>query len=776
MNILISFYFCYFLYAKSEILTHEGIYEELQSCQEQQITIQEKHYELHQHNSFIMIGFDNASDAFIGYLRDAIIDLLQKYVDVKKTCDMQITCRILNDLSDVEFERSIPKFFQNAYIFNHCKLNNYKTYNQMIRQFNFKIYHAIKKIGEINEIFNLHYQLKVQNELKTIDNDDDSYIRRKFHNIMLISNCLDIIEDYDLFYNECIKYSKMYLGKTSLVFIALKLNEREKITFNILQPWDDLVKINITNDMNLEYQTLFLEKRSPLGDFAVAKDIPCVLGRNVAKSRWKTEIESRDICFKKKVNLHFGNKQIINSMRCIIGRSEIICDGFLNLFFQQTGAVHLQEYVITLWCEDIFSSLYIFYTEKLIEDSETKKQKTINSTVFLCLCHGNYKLLLVKYSYYINLYNDEISFSLTHGNEVASDDLIHQHLKATKIIANLKSHMCNTLMHHDESFDIHKIIYNDNLYVPHSKSLTPSEILVSWDYANTYKSIDDLLSQIYNPGLNPTFVLYRYDLSTDNGFKINNNEKDIMFKNIKDFTKIKEISVGFKFDEIQKQQNYCLQICSNELNFTQYYYVFLPTYEFQLLKYGCDLNNSLLMFNELLEESKIRNKTKMPPIMSSFYNIVIDEIKQLKIIPKSTILLYLNNYSDPKINFFIYNVIAVNAKQFSRLSTLLNDLTEQEIKLLDELKIPCGYSEINIIKDALYQKIMINLYFKTFHSHVHHTIIECFQQILKIYSIKFFNKPKKICYLQCGNEFPALELRDRFLEILCGNKDKEKEK
>ncbi|KAM0685712.1 hypothetical protein COBT_003074, partial [Conglomerata obtusa] len=715
MRILLLVFSCNFLCAISEILTHEGIYEELRACQEQQIKLQEKHYKLHQHNSFIMVGVNNASDAISEQLNDAIINLLKDYLEVKKICDMQITYRSSIDPQNVRLDQSLLDFFQNAYIHNHCISNKYKKFNQIFEQDNYKIYHALKSIEDIQQIINSQYQQRQQIKQKLIENNKEYFFWNKFNDIVLISNCLDMMEDYDLFYNECIKYSKWYFGKNYMILIALKLDEHEKQTFNDLHPWDYFVKLNISNDTKLNYETLFLEKRSPLGKFENEKDLPRVLGRKIAKSHWQKEINYYDYCFENKIDTSFKNQQIINSMRCIIEHSNIQVDENFNLFLHNTDNSHQQIYVLNLLCEDTLIKLCIYHTEKLIENLETENKKKFMSTIDIRTVWSDEQHPLVEYTYFKHLNNDTITYSILHDKEATGDDLIQRHKRAKKLVSNLKSHMCNSLMHYEKPLNIYKIIYNDNIYVPHSKALVSSEIMVQWDYLNTYESINTLLSKLLTKSdLKSTFVLYKYDLLTEIGF-INQNDKIDMSKQIKDLTKIKEISVGFEFDKIKKQQNYCLQIRLHELGYTQYYYLFLPTYEFQLLNYGYDFNNSLLAFNELLENSKKNIKIKMPPVMSKFYNIVIDKIKQLKTIPKSTILLYLNNRYGPKIDFFIYNVIAVQAQHFRRFTNILDELTEEELNLIKTLNIPSNYSDINIIINTLYQKIMMNLYFKTFH-------------------------------------------------------------
>ncbi|KAM0685489.1 hypothetical protein COBT_003300, partial [Conglomerata obtusa] len=211
MRFLVLLFSCDSFYATSEILTPEGIYKELKTFQEQQIAMQKKCFELHQHDSFIMIGFDSASDTFIEQLKGAIINLLKDYLEVTKNCDIQITSKILNnDLGTLDIHL-ILEFFQNAYIFNLNISNEKKTHDEIFKQYNYKINHAVKNVEDINEIVNSHHQRRQQNVIK---NSNGCYWQNRCNDIILITNCLGTLEDYEFLYNEYIKHEEIYHGKT----------------------------------------------------------------------------------------------------------------------------------------------------------------------------------------------------------------------------------------------------------------------------------------------------------------------------------------------------------------------------------------------------------------------------------------------------------------------------------------------------------------------------------------------------------------------------------
>lgn len=770
MSIVFLLFSCIFFYTRSEILTHEDIYGELKSFQEQQIGSQKKYFELHRHDSFITIGFDGAEDTLIEQLNNNIINLLARYLEVTKNCDMKLISKISSDYFNYLSKSEILEFFQNAYIFNHCITNKQSTYEQIFEQYKYKINHSVKNIDDIKMIVNLHSMSRKKN---LIDNSKVNFwFPKKSNDFMLITNCMNAMENYELFYNECIKYGKLYYGKTSLVFIALKLDEKEKQDFNNFDMWNHLININNMTNMVLEYEALYLQKRTPCGEFLAKKNKDYVLGWKIVKKHGEKKNMTHEICYKTKINQHFGFQRVFVSMQSIIACSEVQNnqnESFkaYNPDFCETE--NLQLNVVTISYADAVFNLSIYYTKKLIEDIGIEKKKTFVINVYICIDQGYCPHMILEYAYYMKSINENSSYSFLHNNEVISDILIQQHLSAYKMIANLKSCLSKSLMHYDTYFHIAEIISHDNFYVIYNKKLTSNAILVTWNHLDTRKSIVYMLSKLKTYfDIEATFFLYKYTLYNQNYFNQIDDKRIYMFFNVYDLTRFTEITDEFEFDEIQEKQNYCLQICLFEHGFTQYYYLFLPTYEFQLFNYDLDINEVLLLFCELLEESKINYKSKMNPEVSVLYNSVIDGIKRLKNIPKSVILCYLSNHIDHKIDFFIYEVIAKMGKNHKNLINVYNTLDSYEEWIHNFDDISHTYNDIYLSSKRLYLKFTTNLFVKTMHSLVSRTIMECFQRIAKLLSSKIYDKPKQICYLQCGNDFPALNAKSIFSKLILG--------
>ncbi|KAM0685249.1 hypothetical protein COBT_003542, partial [Conglomerata obtusa] len=460
------------------------------------------------------------------------MNLLDRYLEITKNCDMQITSRIARNVTGTIRKNTILEFLQNAYIFNRCIKDKYKNYNQIFKKYKYKIYHAAKNSDDIKKIVDLHYRLRKKHGQSYIINSNENFLQNMCTDIMLISNCLDMLEDYELLYNECFKYEKVYSSKTSLVFIALKLNKNEKQSFKNFHPINYITNINNMTDLELDFKAIYLEKRSPLGDFLAEENSDYILGEKIVKNSRKPEIEILKVCFKTIIYRYFGNQRIINSMQCIIACSDVQNnqnENFNIINFTYSEPENFKLFVLTIYYEDAVFNINVYYTKKLIEDIETERKKVYMINVYIYIGRRTYLQLVSKYVYYMKFYDEKFSYSFFHDKKVISDDLIEvisndsievisddsicQNFKAKKLISNLKSHMCNSLMNLDINFDYNKIKMDDYINVVSVKASTLSAILVPWDYSNIKNSINNLLCKLkFDLDSKPKVVLCKYHL------------------------------------------------------------------------------------------------------------------------------------------------------------------------------------------------------------------------------------------------------------------------
>ncbi|KAM0686084.1 hypothetical protein COBT_002697 [Conglomerata obtusa] len=579
-----------------------------------------------------------------------------------------------------------------------------------------------------------------------------------------------MLEDYEILYNECFKCEEVNFGKTSLVFIALKLNENEKQTFNNFNPMNYIINNNKIINSKIYFEAIYLQKRSPLGDFSAEENSNCILGKKIVKKYTEHEIVSHDVCFKTKINKYFENQRIINSMQCIIGFSYDNNNQNKNHELSSNVFINREDsIVLTILFEDKLIKFNIHYITKLIEDKKTEKKKVFMINVYI---HTNWRYnheKVSEYAYFMSLCNGKISYSFLNDKKLISDDMINQHHIARNLFSNLKLHICSSLMHLDIYFDYIKIMDEDYTYVVSGKASTLSAIKVPWDHLNIKNSINTLLSKLkFDNDLKPSFVLYKYELSFLIFDEQRNKKNFNMFNYASYLTRIKEIFDGFELDETHEEHDFCLQICLFE-GYTQYYYLFLPTHELQLLYNGFSKKKILLLFGDLLEDSKKNLQKTVPPRTSIFYNYVIEEINQLSHISYYTILSYFKTKHDRELEFFIYIAIAVRAKKYTRLTNLYDILTKEELTLLNKIKIPRCYYQIKIINNSLYNKIKSNLFFRIIHSLVHNTIIDCSQQLSNMINTIIYNKPEQACYLQCRNDFPVFNQKTIIQKLSAAN-------
>ncbi|KAM0686290.1 hypothetical protein COBT_002490 [Conglomerata obtusa] len=355
----------------------------------------------------------------------------------------------------------------------------------------------------------------------------------------------------------------------------------------------------------------------------------------------------------------------------------------------------------------------------------------------------------------MTIVNDNISYSFFHDKLIIGDKMINQHLRAIKLVSNIKSHMNSSLMYYKINFDVLKIIYHDNIYLYHCTDFNSRTMWVIWDYQKICESIKNIINKFVNDfDLRATFILYKYQLLTDRYYKKFKKEGIDMFVHVKDLTHVEQISEKFEMKLSEERNKYCLQICLSEHGFTKFYYLFLPTYEFQLEYYDYGDFDIIMSFKKLLNTTKTKYQEELTQDLSTLYNYVIDNIKQLKNIPLLIIKEYFSKKHSYSMGIFIYIAIAVNAKYYNFFTNLFNTLTTKELLILNSLKIPRYYNFTKKSKVSLYNKLMSNMCFVGLHTLVRNSVFECFQQISKPIETEIQNRLYHMCHLQCGGKLP----------------------
>ncbi|KAM0686289.1 hypothetical protein COBT_002489 [Conglomerata obtusa] len=366
--------FCSIFYAKSEILTYDGIYEEIKTCQAELITKQKNIFAKLKNTAVIIFGSNKTDNTVMQKLVDVIIDVLNKYNKSTKQKDFKITSNYAITDCKIIGKKSILRFFQNAYIFNKYIVSECKTNEELNIQYHFDLMETNIDVDDLKKILNKQYQEKKLKRHQLMKQMDSRFNSWYLNDIILIDNCMSTLEDYEFVFTEYMKIDNLKYDKTSLIFIILQLDKNNKKTFYDTKPWIHLSNIS-KNNLELSYEAYYLEKRCPFGEFEINNNEKYVLGKYISKNH--SENKYVNIFFKTQIDRSVDVKHTSNSFNCIcasIKKNDI----FLNPLFKKPsffiGANYALE-TINILIYNCLCILNIFHTKKLIEDIKEKKLK-----------------------------------------------------------------------------------------------------------------------------------------------------------------------------------------------------------------------------------------------------------------------------------------------------------------------------------------------------------------------------------------------------------------
>ncbi|KAM0686173.1 hypothetical protein COBT_002606 [Conglomerata obtusa] len=267
MMIICYLYYIRFLDTK-KLFTINSVREELLACHDQKIEQQKKYFEMHQFDSYTVIGFEKTDEYSRNDLENNIVKFIEKYHVVTKNNQFKMTSTMV-EKSYKHHNDLFLNFFQNAYTFNHCISANTKTNYDIKKEFSYYIQEINDPSKEMRKAINLHKSWCKDNLWQVKNQNNMSKDKNVLIEFLLIDNCLNTLEDYELFYNEFLGIKHNFHNQTVFIFIILNLNETQKQVFCERSPYSDLhVRSNSSFD-DLNYVAFFLENRKPFGHFSI---------------------------------------------------------------------------------------------------------------------------------------------------------------------------------------------------------------------------------------------------------------------------------------------------------------------------------------------------------------------------------------------------------------------------------------------------------------------------------------------------------------------------
>lgn len=224
----------------SKIITHDGIFEEIETNQLELIDSQTNCYEKQKFNLYLKSRHIFGNDAKRVLFENNMKRFLNDYIETTEST----TFKICSHIYDMNIKKCKPnmflEFFQNAWYFNQAVQKGCKTETVIYEQYKYKIHRNLNSEKDFINTYNEHTNWAEREKAKqcTFYN---IFRGKAFFDIILIDNCLDTIQDYELFYNEIEKLVKFEYRFFSVIFIALKLNQNQKQSFSSKKPWKFLL-------------------------------------------------------------------------------------------------------------------------------------------------------------------------------------------------------------------------------------------------------------------------------------------------------------------------------------------------------------------------------------------------------------------------------------------------------------------------------------------------------------------------------------------------------
>ncbi|KAM0688198.1 hypothetical protein COBT_000549 [Conglomerata obtusa] len=780
-NILYTLLLSNILCANEHIYTHENIFEELVECQSQVIESQKNCFELHKFDTFIVISFDNEEDGFRTMLDEKISELINEYIEVVGNTRFKITAKNFNDSYKYLQNIVILEFFKSAYTFNHCISKEIKTICEIYKEYEYFTAQGINSVHQMNDALDKYNNGQIQCKCHECEqNEDNNYdiceplnkkikkiLSLNFKNIILIDNCLLTLQDYELFYNEIKEHIEdINFYPTSLIFIALKLNKAQKLKFTGNKKYEPLSNKEFNGVPKLEYHAAFLENRTPFG--LLIKNIDDVIGRLYTNERKFLSPYVLDAYFGKLKNNHHASIHTYNSFAFSIFMFEIICNpkflpfDLANKYFLKPKNDKMKRICILNNFDNIFVDM--LHVEEFIEGSVEEKKKLLTS-IYIKIHSIWYSFSFsAEYSYYVSVTKTNISNLFIKNDKLLSENDKQQHNIIVNVVKNIKSLLSKSFMHYNIYFMSVILSRRNNMYIDYCNDLCPENLSIIWDYENIETSLDIMKKAITNISKSKVnFVLFEYELDL----------KSFLFnlaltKNLRIFRYVKHLTqVDDDMNELVKNtnnnKNLCLQICIEDDAYAQYYYLFLPCAEFQILSY-IKTNNEYKIKNEFsIGVCKIITNDNIYVSKQENYGIILNEFMKIDI-PLKVIYENITKLNEVKL-LYILNIIILKKSEELFPIEIYNKLKREEKQLLDNIIIPLKYDSIEVHENFPSDTILETPYIKKTISDLQKNVSQCFARIAEMIGTDYENK-RQNCYIQSGNDYPVLSKMEELTKLL----------
>ncbi|KAM0686477.1 hypothetical protein COBT_002298 [Conglomerata obtusa] len=708
-------------------------------------------YEKNKFNAYIVFGISDINFSFKKKLKKTISDILKTYDQSNKKNYYKRSAIFVSNSSDFEFNNEILIAIQNSYLYNSWIAEGVKTETQIYKQFGYLIKQKINIKQELMLAFNKKYFSKKPG----ITNNQNI-------NFVIIDNCLKTLKDYKMFFNEIYDFNRVFLKYSNYMFIALKLTESQNLSFKTASPWSTFSEKLNYEDFHNEFDMICLLNRSRFGIFCNNNGSGDDLGIHISIRYWSNKVCYHNYRPALNIEIHNNTKQTIRSFGCTLARSfernnqndslrKSISD------FSDTGNLHGYTIYIEYLRKHI--EIEIYYVKKQLY-TFNRFNTMYMVEVYICFCVDSSLYYRMSYDYLMYKTDMQVDNESPKRAKLIYNQVNEQHLKVESLINAIKSILNKSFLYYDMNKSLGNLIWFCNYHIDYCKEIHSEKVLIPWKYNETENFIHKIISNIKNNfKTRISFTLYSFNIIIGFFESIINNKRIRLMNYINNLKYVKKLHINYSLNDLDKTQNYCLQVCFHEKAYNQYYYVFLPNIDFRITK------KNLKTFYRLLSNAKDNINFFLKPVLP-FYNCFIDEIIKLGEMPVAIILCYHLKIQNELFDYFLYIVFVIRARNYAFYKQTFRALSSDELTYINSLTIPRLYNTIEIDKNEIYYKIISDAcYFSSIRC-IKNVLSACSKQAALLHA-NICNKARsQYCYFQSGGVYKTVNKSRALLRCL----------
>ncbi|KAM0688451.1 hypothetical protein COBT_000293 [Conglomerata obtusa] len=705
---LLHLFFWSIVIAETRVYTFRDIYTDLQEFQNLKIVEQSKCYESHINDSFIVLYYENKNKNDRKLIQDGIISMLDGYEKLVGKQNLTFTSTYAKKNKPKEFFDSLLTFLQSAYMVNNLINNGIKTANEIVFDNRYLLKQDVSDLDKFQNAFK-------ENENLIGEDNENGSIYDQNNNLLLINNCLDTQDDFALFYRETGTFIDA-LGDSykdfekfgCFVFFALKFDDPSLAkSYNFLS-LDHYFYFSNVDNFTSEIKIYKVTNKKPydrienlnLNEYKIAESI-----HYIPKKEKQTNILYLVLC----KHLYRISSATVHSISFNITKrteksTKILPKSGEQLCFDK---VQCKCYSITIGLFFLNTTFYFYQSKPKIDNNLTDEAIVWRYNVAVYLKMLYYEQFLFGFvcckrpNENIVISYDDSSTTSTHEIEIKG------HLRVEKFLTTIKNLLNRTFIEYNFRDVFEPYVINNNQYLSYNSTLQNEVLSIPWDYNDIQQSVIHIIKEISKKtDLKPKFNLYKYDFVVKNYIDYKHYIAPIkIVRSVKNLEFIQQINMDsiLNSEKLGDEPKLLLEIVYDRIHYKQFYYLFLPIYEFNVAKFEncfCSEKVHNIFFDSVLQKDDLHfGNTSVE--MKEFFKTILQKIKFDLIYNICFELKTDHEYLTDNL----FDIIVSSMKSCNHFQNFANLLTSQEADGLGIIRNPLDYNGEVIDRD-FYANVM----------------------------------------------------------------------